>query len=169
MWSLGRGVSWKGWTWEASLSMYQGFCRTRQSPMCQVNWKELGQGYHWESYLDGLGKANLPGYSSVLYELLDKVQWKWGVNLVRAVTGSGEGGDPKEVMKKGTLKLLTWCQSHNSNSGPQMELVFSFRDPYGELPLTSQFSRRSTESVYRKCSGITYSLGECWSRATQEA
>lgn len=57
-----------------SLSMYQGFCRTRQSSMCQVNWKELGQGYHWESYLDGLGKADLPGYNSVLYELLDKVQ-----------------------------------------------------------------------------------------------
>lgn len=32
-----------------SLSLYQGFCRTRQSPMCQVNWKELGQGCHWES------------------------------------------------------------------------------------------------------------------------
>lgn len=63
------------------------------------------------------------------------------------MTGSGEGGDPKEVMKKGILKLLTWCRSHNSNSGPQMELVFSFRDPYRELPLTSQFSRRSTESI----------------------
>lgn len=87
------------------------------------------------------------------------------------MTGSGEGGDPKEVMKKGILKLLTKLVSgsHNSTSGPQMELGFSFRVPYRELLLTSQFSGRSSESVYRRCSGITYSLGECLLGATQQA